>query len=379
MSNIYLRQFIKVLVITAITFFLTKVIVFIPLNFSIFSSESIQKIDQFDIYSELIEKSGIKPFDNRIVVVTVPQDGGRWVLTEALNTLSEYHPAAIAVDVYLKGSIDPDIDEMLIDAIRSNRNVVFPAIYNGNTIVNDSSLFDINNIEINKGFINIQTERSPYKHYFKTSVDDDYKTIYPLSLEAVRIAHPEYIKKLLERNNDKELINFKMDIPCISYTDIYSMADMITGRIVILGASSNTNKSHNTYQRMPDYMVQAHIASTVMHECYIDKPSRLLNAIFSVFIIIVFIYFNLILATKLTKVSAFFIRLLTYSLFFAMVIIPFMLFTNYSYYFDCGQLLLAILFAPWAQDIYNLFDIIRNNCYTIIKKHINKRNKTKES
>ena len=371
----YLKHIIKILVVTVFTITLARVLVFIPLNFTIFSSANIQKIDQFDIYSDLMQKSGVKPFDNNIIVVTVPQNAGRMELAEALNMLAECNPAAVAVDIYLKGEADDFIDDMLVDAIKSNDVVVFPAIYDKHKEINDSSLLEIKNCKVHKGYVSMENISTAYRHSFDKYRMVGNDTVYSLGLEALRLTYPEKIEKLKERHGKKELINFMMDIPSISYEDIPYMSDMITGRIVILGVNVNTNYNNASNYRLSDIMVHAYSVSTVFHECYIDRPANWLLQLCSIIIILLFIHCNIIFATKFSHVGGFFIRLLTYSLFFAMAIGSYLLFVKESLYIDCGQLLIAIAFAPWAQDIYKLLDVACTRTIKICKYIINKKNK----
>ena len=184
---------LKVLIVAIVTISLSRGLTYIPLSVSFFASTSVADINQFDIYSDLQHAQGIMPYDNSITVVTLPHGSTRYELAQTLMMLSECKPAAIAVDIDLVGEKDPEIDDMLREAIMANKNVVFPCKID---CLDDTSRFftDAASLGITRGYTNLDTRnrdnaviRSFTSFYVDTLTHD---TIFSLPLQAVRLVYP---------------------------------------------------------------------------------------------------------------------------------------------------------------------------------------------
>lgn len=369
----WVNNIVKVLIVTIVTVGLSRMITYIPLNVSFFASSNVADINQFDIYSELLQSQGILPYESDVIVVTLPHGSTRYELAEALMMLSECDPAAISVDINLADEKDPEIDEMLTEAIRANHNVVFPCMTD---CLADTARFfaDRSALGVGKGYTNLDNRNRDnavirsFTPYFIDGTD----TIYSLSLEAVRQIHPEKIAKLNKRGKKHEYINFLVDISTISYEEIPEWGDAIKGSIVILGVDTQADVHRTSIDpQIIGLKIHAYIASTVLRSDYINTLPQSATELIVFAVIVLFVYCNLFFSRKFPRTSGFFVRTVTYMLFFSLMILSYVVFAEKSIYLDCGWFLLAIAFTPWALDIYN-FTIIAFEEVTKLYRHTRK-------
>ena len=367
----WVKDIAKVITVTLITVGLSRMITYVPLNVSFFASSSITDINQFDIYSELQQSQGIMPFENKVVVVTLPHNASRYELAEALFMLADCNPAAISVDIDLSGEKDAEIDSLLKEAIRANHNVVFPCKLD---CLADTAEFFANAAElgISRGYSNLDNRdrdnaviRS-FTPFFINGTD----TIFSLPLQAVRQIYPEKVKELIKRGHKHEYINFLVDITTIPYNEIPDWADMLKYAIVMLGVDTQADLHRSSIDmQMLGLNLHAYAASTVIGSRYINSLPPILTEIIILSVIILFVYYNIFFVRLFSRTSGFFVRTSTYILFFTLMILSYVIFAEYSIYLDCGWFLLAIAFAPWALDTYNICNIACEKIRNFAKRH----------
>lgn len=354
---------VKVLVVAIVTISLSRMLVYIPLNVAFFASTSVADINQFDIYSDLQQAQGVMPYDNSITVVTLPNGSTRYELANALMMLSECNPAAISVDIEVRGEKDPEIDEMLIEAIKANKNVVFPCKLD---CLDDTAKFfaDATMLGTSLGYTNLDTRdrddaaviRSFTTFYVDTLTHD---TIFSLPLQAVRMVYPQAIEELKNRHSSREFINFSVDYLTLSYEEIPDWADAIKGSIVLLGVDTQGDVHRCSIDpQIIGLKIHAYTASTVIRGTYIKELPKWITDLFAFVMIVFFISCNIFFSKRFPRAGGFLVRTTTYCLFFALLISSYVLFNERAVYSDCGWFLLAIAFCPWSLDIYTVLELL---------------------
>lgn len=356
--NKKLKIFNQVLIVTLIAYTFAKCLIMIPLDFGFFSSNKSGKINQFDIYSDLIKRSDNITYDENIVIITIPEKSGRKELAQALDMLAECNPAAIALDIHLDGKKDEATDSLLIEAIRKNHNVVLPGFIDKN---NDSIPFLVTPGEegTKEGFVNLdnQDDGNGIIRTFIPYHVKDQDTLYCLALEAVKLICPEKIEKLKQRGIEHEYINYMRDFSCYNYTEIPHFVNEIEGKIVVLGAEPESDTHFTPIDpKLSGMKIHAYAASTVMMEDYINRlPTWLINII-TFLILGLFSFLQIFYAIRARKFAGFLVRLSTYIFFFTFLALGFVIFHEYSLYIESVWCLLGVIFAPWALDIYILLE-----------------------
>lgn len=352
---------VKVLVVAVVTISLSRMLVYVPLSVSFFASSGVADINQFDIYSDLQHSQGMMPYEDSIVMVTLPEGSGRYELAEALLMLSECEPAAIAVDVELRGEKDPDIDGMLIDAFKACKNVVVPCKAD---CLDDTTLFFANPRElgIKWGYTNLDTRgrdnaviRSFTTFYVDTNTCD---TIYSLPLQALKLVSPGRVRELVSHHTSREYINFTVDFLTLSYEEIPDWAEELKGAIVMLGVDTRRDVYRTSIEtRMLGLKIHAYTATTVLRGDYIRPLGNWVAEAFAFVVISLFVALNIYFSRHFPRAGGFMVRTTNYILFFSLLISSFVLFAERAVYSDCGWFLMAIAFCPWATDIYTLLHI----------------------
>ena len=352
---------VKVLVVAVVTISLSRMLVYVPLSVSFFASSGVADINQFDIYSDLQQAQGMVPYEDNIVMVTLPEGSTRYELAEALLMLSECNPAAVAVDVELRGGKDPDIDAILIDAIKACNNVVVPCKAD---CLDDTTRFFASARELGTrwGYTNLDTRgrdnaviRSFTTFYVDTNTCD---TIYSLPLQAVKLVAPERVRELVSHHTSREYINFTIDFLTLSYEEIPDWAEEINGAIVMLGVDTR----RDVYRTSIDthtlgLKIHAYTATTVLRSAYIRPLGNWVTQVFAFVVIAFFVALNIYFSRHFPRAGGFLVRTTNYILFFSLLISSFVLFSERAVYSDCGWFLMAIAFCPWATDIYTLLHI----------------------
>ena len=363
------RILVKIIVVTIISMTFLKFFVMIPLDFGFFFSNKSEKINQFDVYSDLIEGSDEVVYDNLIKVVTLPSTSGREELTDVLNLLAEYEPAAIAIDIHLKGEKDVYVDSLLIEAIKRNKNVVLPyfADKKQDTV---PLLIKPGEYGTRSGFVDLDHsgELNPVIRSFVPYHVMGSDTMRCIALEALRLVYPEKIEKLDQRKTSKEYINYMRYISSYSSTEMPYFADEFKGKIVIVGVASSDDQHRTSItSKLYGVMIHAYAASTVYMEDYIDSLPYDVMVISTILILGLFCYLQILYAMKYGRFAGFLVRTSTYLFFFIFLILDFLVFNEYSLYVDSASLLLGIIFLPWALDLYNIIEAF---CMKIRNKKI---------
>lgn len=366
----------KVIIITLISVTFSKFLVLIPLDFEFFSSNKSGKIEQFDIYTDLIKRSDDIAYDNKIAIVTIPNKAGRAELAKTLNMLAECKPAAIAMDIYLKGQKDTETDSILIEAIKRNHNLILPCFTDKNqdTV---PYLIKPGTLGTGQGFVNLdnQGEENAIIRTFIPYHINGQDTMRCLALEAVRRVYPEKIHTLDARNSNHEFINYMRYISCYNYTEIPYFKDELEDKIVILGMETAEDTHHTPIDsKLSGLKVHAYAASTVLMEDYIERPPVWFTTIITFFIIALFSYLQVIYAMRFGRFAGFLVRTSTYIFFFAFLVTGFIIFYEYSLYIDSVWLLLGVAFAPWSMDFYYIIEALYHKLKKKIENKINQYN-----
>lgn len=366
----------KVIITTLIAVTFSKFLVLIPLDFGFFSSNKSGKIEQFDVYTDLIKRSDDIAYDSKIAVVTIPDKAGRAELAKALNLLAECQPAAIAMDIYLKGEKDAETDSVLIEAIKRNRNLILPCFTNKNQ---DTIPFLIKpgTLGTGRGFVdldNLGEDNAIIRTFIPHHINGE-DTIRCLALEAVKRVYPEKIKKLDERKSAHEYINYMRYLSCYSYTEIPYFKDELEDKIIILGMETAEDTHHTPIDsKLSGLKVHAYTASTVLMEDYIERPPVWFTTVITFFIIALFAYLQVMYAMRFGRFAGFLVRSSTYIFFFAFLITGFIVFYEYSLYIDSVWLLLGVAFAPWSLDLYYIMEALYHKLRKRIENKINQYN-----
>ena len=352
------KIFNKVLIVTFIAFTFAKCLVMIPLDFGFFSSNKSGRINQFDIYTDLISRSGDIAYDENIAIVTLPSTAGRIELAKALNMLAKCEPAAIAMDIHLDGEKDAKIDSTLLIAIRNNKNLIIPCF----TDKNQDSIKFLQRPEENGvgcGYVNLDNidEENGIIRTFTPYQIMGNDTVYCLAIEAVKRIYPEKVEKLIQRGNKHEYINYMRDFSCYNYSEIPHFTNELKGKIIVLGQESVTDVHPTPIDaKLSGMKIHAYAASTVMMEEYINHPPVWTINVITFLILMLFSYLSVIYAIHLTKFAGFLVRLSTYVFFFIFLVFGFIIFHEYSLYIESVWCLLGVIFSPWAMDIYILLE-----------------------
>ena len=362
--------FYKVLITTLIAITLSKFLVLIPLDFGFFLSNKSREINQFDVYTDMIKRSDDIAYDDKVVVISLPNKAGREELTLALNMLAECEPAAIAMDIYLKEKTDTETDSLLIEAIKRSKNLILPCFTDKDK---DTMQYLVKPGEYGThcGFVNLHNDdNNEIIRSFVPMHISSNDTMRSLALEAVRLVYPEKIAKLDARKKSHDYINYMHYLSCYNYAEIPYFTDKLKGKIVILGKETSEDIHYTPIDsKLSGHKIHAYTASTVITEDYIEQAPTWFTTIITFAILTLFAYLQVMYAMKYGRFAGFLVRSSTYIFFFAFLTTGFILFYEYSMYIDSVWLLLGVAFCPWSLDLYYIMEAL---CKKTKAKIVNK-------
>ncbi len=354
--------------------------------------------------------------EDDIVVVNVG-NLSRAGIAQQINIINSFDPKVIGLDLifpYLK--LDTLGDMMLADAIAKSANIIVyqkllaPDVKDG--FWNDveySHPFFVQNQPT--AFVNLLNETSgSEQHDFKScrsffprqylydSATQKMDTVYAFSVALARYLSPQNVQKLLDRNNDEEIVNYSGNVMDYGKTrlgtrffaiDAYQLLDtlftpdLIKDKIVLMGVMGNSFDDKYTVEDKyftplnsiqagranPDMygvVVHANIISMILNNSYIDTMNKSVGYLLAFLIA----YINVLVFTIIyyryadwydgvTKILQ-----LAQALVFIFIIILF--FHWFSYKLDLTLTIVLVLLAGDVLEVY--YGVVMNAyCWTLKK------------
>lgn len=315
-----------------------------------------------DIYNMIEEDRQGRELSEEVVVVSV-DDLDREQLLTLIDTIRQYEPKAIGLDIYF--SIEKADNKALINKIQNTPNMVsISRIQKDSDNIHyqeeNLSFFDEKITPPHKGYANLDINHSwtvvrTFLPYVRSRSDN---IIPSMALELVRIAAPERAEEAIRRGNTEEIIDFThQEIEVISAVRLKNpaVAQGLKGKIVLLGVIEDTKDIYLTPLREPTagVLVHAYATLTILNGQYIQTRATWKNWAIAVCICLILVslllYANENEGLKYGLNLA--VRILMFIFMFMLVYIGCAQFANSHIYADYTPAITMLVFGTLAFDL----------------------------
>ncbi len=358
----------------------------------------------------------VPPAEDNIVVVNVG-NLDRSGIAQQINIINSFEPKVIGLDLIFRNlKYDTLGDIILANALANSPNIVVyqkllepddkPGLWNNAeyshpifTQDHPTAFVNLLNETAGARQFDFKTCRSFFpKQYLYDSITNKTDTVYAFAVSLAKYISPENVKRLLDRNNEEEIVNYSGNVVDYGRTrlgtrffaldthdvlDTLFTPDLIKDKIVLMGVMGssfddkytvedkyftplNTIQAGRANPDMYGVVVHANIISMILNNSYIDNMSETTsNAV--AFIIL---FFNVLLFTIIYyKFSAWYdgvtkLLQLVQALIFVFIII--LVFHLFSFKLNLTYTIIVVLLAGDVLEVY--YGFVMNAYCKVLKK-----------
>lgn len=288
--------------VTLTTIAIVAVCSMFVLNLSFFNpvSRALAAFNLSDIYYQMLAEGGYAQESSLITIVDATSLYDRSRIGEMMDQVTECEPAVVGVDCIYQGFRGDTLGtERLIEGALCMPNPVFAMkiVENGTRLVH-SHFAPMDGIS--EGYSNVQWERSSYtlrKYVTDQVVAGDTVHSLPYMVARTFSEQVEQQRTTVPLNIDYSPTHF----PVVHCDSILQNKDLLTNRIVIIGAMHDDADMHFTpYGRTPGTLVQAYTVQTLIE----SHPNKTLSSFWVFVISVLLILLSDVFQTELAYWSA---------------------------------------------------------------------------
>ena len=369
-------------IITFLIFILMFALSFIPIDCGFLSplANALGDFDVYDIvYSRLLEEQTV---DTNVVLVNIG-NLSRKELSDQIEVLNKFQPAVIGIDALFESPKDSEGDFSLTAALSKCRHLVMVDKldnFNDETKLYGtlhSSLISFSQFS-SGGFANLPNDdavgfRTIREFRPKEKVNDSIALSFAARISG--IYKQDALKKLLNRDNHNEVINYRGNYNRFYFIDTYQYADpaadfsFIKDKIVLLGYMGpdintktledvfftplNERYAGKSFPDMYGIVIHANIISMILHGNYVN----LMPSWISILLAVVICFLNIKMILKISSsykdwfsgLTKLFILIYTVlNLFLSLEILHY-----FNYKINLTLALIAIVLGSTAIEIYD--------------------------
>lgn len=401
------RMFINVhaFVVTGLIIGIMLFLVWLPVNADFLNlfSETLGDFDVSDVI--LSQLHDVHEPDTSIVLVNIAHLPKQLIASQ-IERLSAFHPKVIGLDVFplVPNPYNPEYDSLFMATLRRNPNVVLASKLSdwNKAMGRYESLYKAPaqfSTLAQSGYVNlIVDDNKPYRVVRECSMRERAGDSIELSFAAklALLSYPSEHKYLLERDNKKEIINYRGNIRSFYTLESSDVLDssfdlaIVHNKIVLMGylgedISQPTQATEDRFftplneryigkadRDMFGVVIHANIVSMIIHKNYIDEMPLWL----SYGIAFLFCYFYVVFLEYMNeRFSRFYEVVSLGSQLFLGISLLFLTLGAFSYFrYDANLslVLLIVAIAPNAVEIYLTFvpSVLKELHHRISRSHL---------
>lgn len=329
-----------------------------PLSFSAFSLFSVPEKSDFtitDLYAQVANRRPVRTIDQDIILVDVGYSK-REEIIDIINQVKFWQPKVVGVDILFE--MTTPHDSLLLAALYESDNVIVPV---GLEEIPDGS-FAIREIPFFYPDKRLTYAASNLPSKFEGGTIREFVTSFPLEggdtilsfPQAVAIAYDSRaLTTFRQRNNRYEMIDYpSRDFVILTHNEIAEAGDLLTDRIVLIGAVSDALDIHGTPidRYMPGLLIHASSVSTILNDRFFDPAFK-----FPSWLPAFFFCFLMLLARELItepKLKGLITRLMQITIVYCAVRIGYHYYLDKNKIFDFSYTLIMMTFGLMASDLW---------------------------
>lgn len=319
--------------------------------------------------------------DTNIVLVNIGRLS-RAGIAKQISNIMKFQPKVLGIDSFFRTPKDSITDEILANELHQSRNIVLVSELknlNNETMTFDSLVKSISKFSegVRSGFANLHIDADAFRTCRQVAIAEkaNNKNEYSFPAKVLSIYAPDKFKKLMDRNNDFEIINYRRNIDKYTIIDAEeSLSDtadfsFIKGKIVLLGflgIDTSRQCTEDIYfsplnerfvgKAIPDMygvVIHANVLSQFIDEDYINS----LNNTYIIILFLFLVYLNIMLfynlENKFPHIYEPLSILIPMSQVFVLIIIALSAFYFFNFVIKIEKIIFAIFFCSPGYELYN--------------------------
>lgn len=358
-NGIDIRTLLKAAAITALAYVVSLLIAspFSASTSSIFSSAEQNDFELPDLFMQMSDNRPVRSLDNRIVLVDIGH-ADRAGIAHMLDVISLSGARSVGMDVNF---VEPRGDDShLIKAVAGIPGIVLPVEVkeHDSKFVVDAVPFFLDSIsDYRLGVVNLASagDRHRIREFTYSFAMADGDTLRSYSQALAEDYDPAAARRSLERAglDNADIIDYpSREFTIIDGEDIDEYAELLTDKIVILGARADSGDMHSTpvNSYMAGMEIHAHSLATILNGKRLMKVPGYVDKILAV--LICYIIVLMTISIKALYRGAL-IRILQVLLVFGVVWMGYTMLMEQGWIMNLSSALLMIAFGIFAVDIWN--------------------------
>lgn len=277
---------------TLFVFFIIGVLALIPFNTHVLDpiKLGLTDVDFTDITYAKLGKGKNSSIDSNIVIINV-EDLDRAGIIDLLSTIKGF-PKVTGLDVLFEEKKDKETDSVLAQTIKQFPNLVLASkLEFQENKFKKSGVFNVD--AKHTGFVNFIGEENGTVRMFSPKETTENNIEKSFAVKIVEIYKPELVKKIIDRNNKTEIINYRRATEkymVVSATEILTgeiNSNILKNKIVLIGflghhqyniedkhfSPMNSSFVGKSIPDMNGVVIHANIISMITEENYVNKFS----------------------------------------------------------------------------------------------------------
>jgi CHASE2 domain-containing sensor protein len=338
------------------------------------------------------------PADTNVVLVNIGMLNREGIAAE-INIINAHRPKLIAIDTVFERSSSPDADRQLAGALSGVENLVL-----GRRLIGANEekggydslapIYEPFYANAKVAYLNLNADNADAEGKYqvarsfvpKQRVADT--TMLSFAAQIAQIAYPKAYKRLLNRGQDHELINFRRteyQYTVLDLQDIFNpeLAVSLKNKIVIMGYMGPSLGSQSwevkyftplnekyigkTAPDMFEVTIHANIVSMIHEGDYLNEMSKWLCALIGVLLcmlnVLVFLWVNRWLARWYDAIT----KTIQFIEIIVLLYVVLLIFSHFRYKIDLTLGLTALLFAG---DLLEIYVAVVKNIALVIKRRM---------
>lgn len=356
--------------------FLFSLLLLEPLSFSalsIFSAPEKNDFSVTDLYAQVADRRPVHTLDPDIILIDIGHCG-RNEISEVINSVNFWNPKVVALDILFKENLPGD--SLLNEAILAIENPVIAIglekTGNGKFKISDTPYF-YKDFKLNYAATNLPTtyEGATIREFTTTFPLVNGQNINSFPIATAKAYNPSSLNFLKIRKKNIENIDFaSREFITLLPDDIEANGELLTNKIVIIGAISDGTDMHHTpiNSYMSGLAIQAASVATILNDNFFDDASSV-----PAWLPACILCFLILLIRELSKahLKGFFTRILQFGVVYLAVWWGYSLYVDQHKIFDFSYTMLMVAFGLFAADIWLGLEYIGAKIIKFFKRLIN--------
>lgn len=355
------KRLIKACGVTLLAFLLSMTLM-APFSTSVSALFSTPEKNDFtitDFYNIVADSRAVSYLDDNIVIVNIDRSD-RNEIADIISVATLAGARAIGLDVMFEDERDGDAP--LLDAIRQAPVIVQPLTMKQTAAHDTFAVRSASYFYTVPGATESYYAAASMPSRYERSMVREMRTFFPTDSAAAvpsfavalaRVADPEAAARLEDRGNDLEMINYhSRRFRTIEPDEILDRADELNGRVVLIGALSESGDLHQTpvNSSMPGVMIHAHSLATILDGGYMSAFPKSANMLIGCILCFIIVLTHVSLSVG---IKGLIIRIMQVVFVWLAVQIGYWFFIRHGIIIDFSYSLLMLAFGLFACDIWN--------------------------